>query len=141
MRPRALALSAAGGPVYIAAMATSASLPEAIDCNAVMERFCELAEPALRRTGARACWVFGSFARGAADAHSDLDVIVVAPTGRSFFDRHRDYLDLILASPVPIQLLVYTPEEFARMREEERPFLEHALDGARLVYRRGEDQE
>jgi len=140
MGPRAARRALAGRPVYIGTMVTSAGLREAIDCDAVIERFCELAGPVLRRTGARACWVFGSFARGTADAHSDLDVIVVAPAGQHFFDRHRDYLDLILASPVPVQLLIYTPEEFAHMREEERPFLEHALDGARLAYRRAGDE-
>jgi len=40
----------------------------------------------------------------------------------------------ILASPRAVDLFVYTPEEFDRMRSEERPFLTHALEGAKLVH-------
>ena len=121
-------------------MATTAAHRGTVDCEAVIERLRAILEPALRASGAHACWVFGSHARGTADAHSDLDVIVVAPTERAFFDRHRDYLDAIVAAPAPVQMLVYTPEEFARMREEERPFLVHALDGATLIYERSPDE-
>jgi len=117
-------------------MATTTAPRETVDCKAAIERLRQLLEPALRATGAHVCWVFGSHARGTADAYSDLDVIVVAPTGRAFFGRHRDYLDAIVAAPAPVQMLINTPEEFARMREEERPFLVHALDGARLIYER-----
>jgi hypothetical protein len=39
-----------------------------------------------------------------------------------------------VASPVGVDLLVYTPDEFDRMVAEKRPFLAHALDGAKLVY-------
>lgn len=33
-----------------------------------------------------------------------------------------------------MDMFVYTPEEFEEMKAEERPFLMHALDGAKLVY-------
>jgi hypothetical protein len=33
-----------------------------------------------------------------------------------------------------VDLFVYTPEEFERLRAEERPFLVHALEGAKQVY-------
>jgi predicted nucleotidyltransferase len=33
--------------------------------------------------------VFGSVARGEPDAHSDLDLVIVAPTTRPFFERFR----------------------------------------------------
>lgn len=57
-----------------------------------------------------------------------------APRPRRPVERFRDYLPAILAAGVGVDLFVYTPEEFATMRAEERPFLTHALESARLVY-------
>ena len=76
----------------------------------------------------------GSHARGTASAESDIDVIVVAPTERPFVERFRDYLPVIVNARVGVDLLVYTPEEFVRMRAEERPFLIDALADAKQVY-------
>src|SRR6266404_415827 len=58
-------------------------------------------------------------ARGEADAPSDVDLIVVAPSTRPFVDPFRDYPQL-LRSPVGIDLLVYTPDEFGRERRWNR---------------------
>jgi hypothetical protein len=63
-----------------------------------------------------------------------VDVLIVAPSTRPAVERFKDYLPAILASPRPVELFVYTFEEFERMRAEERPFLMHALEGAKLVY-------
>lgn len=99
-----------------------------------LERFLNELIPLLARFGAKAAYIFGSHARGEADEHSDIDVIVVAPTRQPPVERFRDYLPAILAAGVGVDLFVYTPEEFAALREEERPFLTHALENARLVY-------
>lgn len=98
-----------------------------------LERFLAALRPLLSEKGARAAYLFGSHARGTADAHSDIDVIVVAPTDLPPVERFRDYLPAILAAGVGVDLLVYTPEEFERMKQEERPFLMNALDGARAI--------
>jgi predicted nucleotidyltransferase len=94
----------------------------------------EALRPLLRQHGAEAAYIVGSWARGEADSWSDVDVVIVAPSVRPAVERFKDYLPAILASPRPVEMLVYTPEEFAQMRAEERPFLVHALEGAKLVY-------
>jgi predicted nucleotidyltransferase len=99
-----------------------------------LEIFLKELRPLLVRFGARAAYLFGSHAQGGADEHSDIDVIVVAPTRRPPVERFRDYLPAILAAGVGVDLFVYTPEEFEALREEGRPFLTHALENARLVY-------
>lgn len=99
-----------------------------------VDRFLSELRPLLEQQGARAAYLFGSHARGTADAHSDIDLIVVAPSERTPVERFRDYLPAILAAGSGVDLFVYTPEEFERLRREERPFLVHALDGAKLVY-------
>lgn len=99
-----------------------------------LDAFLAKLRPLLARAGARAAYVFGSHARGDADTHSDIDVIVVAPTTRRPVERFRDYLPAIMAAGVGVDLFVYTPEEFDALRQEGRPFLESALEDARLVY-------
>jgi uncharacterized protein len=67
--------------------------------------------PHLRR--ATRAVLFGSAARGEADQWSDLDPVVVAETDRPFFERFHDFEGLYDVWP-RLDLLVYTPAEFAR---------------------------
>lgn len=99
-----------------------------------LETFLALLRPLLRQHRARAAYIIGSRARGTADEHSDIDVIIVAESDRPEVERFKDYLPAIVASPVGIDLFIYTPAEFERLRSEERPFLMHALDGAKLIH-------
>ena len=101
---------------------------------AQLDGFLGALRPLLDARGAHAAWIFGSHARGTAADGSDIDVIVVAPTERPFVERFRDYLPAIVDAGVGVDLLVYTPEEFAQMQVEERPFLVDALADARQVY-------
>ena len=114
-------------------------LRHGVDGLTHLDGFLGRLRPLLDAQGAHAAWIFGSHARGTAGADSDVDVIVVAPTGRPFVDRFRDYLPAIAAAGVGVDLLVYTPEEFARMQAAERPFLIDALADARRIHvgRRG----
>jgi len=61
--------------------------------------------------------LFGSRARGDADAYSDYDVIVIKRTERPFLDRLQDMVPYLVEFERPAEILVYTPEEFERMRE------------------------
>jgi predicted nucleotidyltransferase len=85
----------------------------------------------LRARGVDTAYVFGSWARGQADAWSDIDLILVAESTRPFVDRFRDYPEL-LRGPGGIDLLVYTPAEFARVRRTNR-FVRHVMREARRV--------
>lgn len=78
--------------------------------------------------------LFGSRARGDADEYSDTDLVIIAETDRAFPDRCRDYLDLLEVIAPPVEMLIYTPEEFERMQEEERPFLMQVLEEGVEVY-------
>lgn len=82
---------------------------------------------------ARKVIVFGSVARGDADAGSDLDLIIVADTTRPFFERHKDFAGLYEVWP-RLDLLIYTPEEFAQMVAEERPLISRALEEGVILY-------
>ena len=80
--------------------------------------------PHLRR--ARKAIVFGSVARGEADEWSDLDLVIVADTRRPFLERYQDF-EGIYDVWRRLDLLIYTPEEFAQMCREGRLFIEQVL--------------
>jgi len=77
--------------------------------------------------------VFGSVARGEPDAHSDLDLVIVAPTTRPFFERFKDFAGLYDVWP-RLDLLIYTPEEFDRMRADGNPLIHRALEEGVVLY-------
>ena len=88
-------------------------------------------QPHLRRPGVRAAFLVGSFARGDVGLTSDLDIVIVQETRKRFLDRAEEWA-AILQPRCAIDLFVYTPEEFADLRD--RPFLRHALaDGRSLL--------
>lgn len=97
------------------------------------EPFLAALRPLLATNGAVAAWVFGSHATGSAGPESDIDVIVVAPSELPFVERPKDYLPAMLVASRGVDLLVYTPEEFERLRAEERPFLMRALATAKPI--------
>lgn len=83
------------------------------DCRWSLEDLTRLAEAPLAAAGAERAVVFGACARGTADGYSDLDLAVVLTTDRPFTERGALLGGLLDALPVPVDLLVYTPEEFA----------------------------
>jgi predicted nucleotidyltransferase len=99
-----------------------------------LDVFLSALRPLLVQQGACAAYLFGSHARGTADAGSDIDIIIIAPSRRPPVERFRDYLSAILEAGGRVDLFVYTEEEFERMKAEERPFLVTALDGAKLIH-------
>lgn len=66
-------------------------------------------------------YIFGSFAEGSSAAWSDIDLIVVWQTDAPFIERPRSFWDL-LEFDVPIDILVYTPQEFARLWSSDEGF-------------------
>jgi predicted nucleotidyltransferase len=61
--------------------------------------------------------LFGSRARGEADEYSDYDLIVIKRTNRPFLERLQDMVPVLAEFERPAEILVYTPEEYAQMRE------------------------
>ena len=97
------------------------------DLDALRQRLA----PYLRR--AQKAIVFGSVARGDADEWSDLDLVIVTDTTRPFLERYRDFEGLYDVWP-RLDLLIYTPAEFAQMQEEGRSFIEHVLGEGLVIH-------
>ena len=82
--------------------------------------------------------LFGSFARGDQNRASDLDLVVIAATTLPFCDRIGRALESAgtASTRLPIEPLVYTPEEWERMVAEGNPFAALVLREGRVLYER-----
>lgn len=77
--------------------------------------------------------LFGSFARGDYHALSDVDMLIIKETDQSFIERIGDVLALCDYS-IPLEPLVYTPEEFERMCKEGNSLIEQVLQEGKVIY-------
>ena len=91
---------------------------------------------ALRAYEPEGVYLFGSWARGEADDLSDLDLVVIKRTTVPFFDRLMDVGRLLPAGMGGVDVLVYTPEEFAAMQRDGNAFAEMVAEEGRLIYAR-----
>lgn len=94
---------------------------------------CERLVEELKRYGAERVILFGSVARGEADEHSDLDVVVVKATDMGFVDRLSDVVRRC-PSAGGADILVYTPGEFQQMQQSGNPFLDCVLRDGKVLY-------
>ena len=63
---------------------------------------------------------------------SDIDIIVIKKTDKKFLDRLDEFYDH-LKPRVAVDILVYTPEEFEKMKRSNQ-FIGHALKNGRILY-------
>jgi predicted nucleotidyltransferase len=104
--------------------------PAPIDVDEMRHRLV----PLLKQRGAVKAVLFGSYARGSADAWSDVDLVVVMPTEKAFVERPFDLKEILDALPAAVDLLVYTPEEFeADMRRGRNVFDALAREGVIIL--------
>ncbi len=85
----------------------------------------------LKAMGVQRIILFGSMARGEAGLGSDLDLLVIWDTPLGFLERTVE-LYRRLQPRVAVDLLVYTPQEMARMAD--RPLIRRALMEGKVLY-------
>ena len=82
--------------------------------------------------------LFGSFARGDYHEYSDIDLIIIGYLDDNFFNRIGKVLDLVPPN-IELEPLVYTPEEFEKMKENENPFILNVLEEGIILYKKEVD--
>lgn len=79
--------------------------------------------------------LFGSLASGELREWSDIDLVIIKETERKFLDRIREVMEL-LKPRVGVDILVYTPEEFAQLSQD-RPFVrQEIVSKGKVLYER-----
>ncbi|MBW1778413.1 MAG: nucleotidyltransferase domain-containing protein [Deltaproteobacteria bacterium] len=79
-------------------------------------------------------YLFGSFVHGTSDEASDMDLVIIKKTKKSFFDRLRVVGKLLPLELGAVDILVYTPDEFLKMAENGNAFAEMILEEGQLIY-------
>ena len=80
--------------------------------------------------------LFGSRIWGGADADSDLDVLVIKESDQREIERIRDVSRLLRPRPLPLDILVKTPEEIRERLAMGDGFIKEILDKGRVAYER-----
>ncbi|MGD8719217.1 MAG: nucleotidyltransferase domain-containing protein [Candidatus Zixiibacteriota bacterium] len=88
--------------------------------------------PRLVMLGARQIIAHGAVARGTARKGSKINLIVVAESELPFRERQQEFRER-LKSRERVDIIVYTPAEFSRAREESA-LVKAALCEGRIVY-------
>jgi predicted nucleotidyltransferase len=78
--------------------------------------------------------LFGSYAKDDEDKFSDIDLIIVYSTSKSFLDRLKE-LYLCWNIPKAVDILAYTPEEYQKMMLD-NSFLQDAVNEGEVLYER-----
>jgi len=82
--------------------------------------------------------LFGSHARDEADEGSDVDLLIIAPSTLPRHKRTPPLYGMFCPYPFPMDLLVYTPEEFRREEQSEQSLIQRILREGRVVYEPGD---
>ncbi len=82
--------------------------------------------------------LFGSYATGTANDDSDLDFIIVKKTDKPKHKRGRDVRRFLLGAMIPMDLKIYTPDEFEIEQNIVLSFLNSAMKNSIVIYERNE---
>lgn len=81
--------------------------------------------------------LFGSWAWGQPNEESDLDLLVVQDSGQPRLQREREIRKLLYPFGIPMDVLVFTPEELEKSINEDRNlFLEDIVRNGRILFER-----
>jgi uncharacterized protein len=84
--------------------------------------------------------LFGSHALDAAVAGSDIDLLVVKETSERPIDRRVRVETILAERAMPLDILVYTPEELRHLYAIGSPFVEEVIETGRVLYMRNVTQ-
>lgn len=80
--------------------------------------------------------LFGSWARGERGPHSDIDLLIIQESDLSRPQRYAQVRRLFWGMGVPMDILVYTPEEFARYQSVPGSFTHTVAREGKVLYAR-----
>ncbi|MFQ5614364.1 MAG: nucleotidyltransferase domain-containing protein [Anaerolineae bacterium] len=80
--------------------------------------------------------LFGSWARGEHHPHADIDILIIQESALPRPQRYAQVRRLFWGMGVPMDILVYTPEEFARYQSIPGSFTHTVAHEGKALYAR-----
>ena len=81
--------------------------------------------------------LFGSYAACNPNKDSDLDLLIIKDTDLPRHKRSFDIQKSLIGSMIPMDILVYTTQEFEQEKKEKSSFLFSAIKTSKILYKRG----
>ena len=78
--------------------------------------------------------LFGSATTKNMDEYSDMDVVVIKQTQENFLERIKKTVFMLRDEIGKVDIFVYTPQEFEKMKEVENPFISRVLETGKVIY-------
>lgn len=101
-----------------------------------MDRLKRIVED-LKKYGPEKIILFGSAVSGSMDEYSDIDLIVIKNTDKDFITRLGEVITYVHFSLYPVDIFVYTRNEFENMKQSHNPFIEEVLKKGKVLYEKG----
>lgn len=79
-------------------------------------------------------YLFGSYATGKANEDSDLDLLVIKDTPEPKYKRSIEIQRLLIGSKLPVDIVVYTNDEFENEKMKKYSFVNSAIQEGQLMY-------
>jgi uncharacterized protein len=80
--------------------------------------------------------LFGSYAIGTPNNDSDLDLLIIKDTDLPRHRRSFDIQKMLIGSMIPMDILVYTSNEFEKEKNEKYSFLNSVIKTSKILYER-----
>jgi uncharacterized protein len=81
-------------------------------------------------------FLFGSYATGQANEDSDIDLLIIKDTIEPRHKRSIEIQRLLKGTKIPVDIKVYTNDEFESEKINNYSFVNSAIQGAKLLYER-----
>jgi uncharacterized protein len=79
-------------------------------------------------------YLFGSYSSGNPNKDSDIDLLIIKNTTEPFIKRIRQVRHLFKIQPAPMDLLIYTPDEFNYNKSLVNNIINIVLKEGKLIY-------
>lgn len=103
--------------------------PDQTTIQSIVDRIAEAVQP-------QKVILFGSWARGNQGPHSDIDLVVIQESTLPHSQRYAQIRRLFWGLGLPMDILVYTPEEFERYRSVPGSFTHTITHEGKVLYER-----
>ena len=77
--------------------------------------------------------LFGSLTEGKIEEASDIDLIIIKKTNKRLFDRIGEVIKMCKPK-MAVDFIVYTPEEFRRLKEGESFIKKEVIEKGKVLY-------
>lgn len=100
----------------------------------------EIKEKIVKEINPEKVILFGSYAWGQPNDDSDVDLFIIQKSEKKRTDRVRDVRKAISDSGVPVDILVYTPEELEKsINENQNLFIEDIARNGKVIYEKSKN--